>query len=302
MDLIYRYDPFQPVQHEEPATADEALAVLGEGNARFAEFVGLMQRATLGEKVQSPIVVPVSPLSLGLPLWSGGAPAQAPFALVLGCSDARAPIEAIFDQAFNDLFAIRIAGNVLGTECLGSVDYAVRNFGPSLKLVVVLGHSGCGAVTAAVDTYLSPHDYAEIACTHALRSLVDRIQIAVRSSAKALERVAGAGAASRPGFRAAILETAVYLNAAVTAFDLRREIRDLGRADLPVVYGVYDLGTLRVQSVPAAVPASAGRPRGTPQPPASDAPLLGAAPEHAEDFTELSNRLAQAVVAAGLLG
>ena len=290
MDLIYRFDPFQPLEHQVPATAQEALATLSEGNLRFAQFVGLMQRATLGEHVESPIVVPVSPLSLGLPLWSGGAPAQAPFALVLGCSDARAPLEAIFDQAFNDLFAIRIAGNVLGTECLGSVDYAVRHFGASLKLVVVLGHSGCGAVTAAVDTYLSPNDYAEIACTHALRSLVDRIQIAVRSSAKAIERVAGAGASAKPGYRAAILETAVYLNAAVTAFDLRREISDLGRPDLPVMYGVYELGTLHVQCIPGAITASS-----------TGASALGEAPDHAEDFTALSTRLAQAVLAAGHL-
>ena len=102
---------------------------------------------------------------------------------MLGCSDARVPIELIFDQSPNDLFVVRVAGNVLGVECLGSIDYAVANLGKSLKLVVVLGHTTCGAVSAAVDSYLAPKNYAEIAFTHALRSLVDRIQTAVRGAA-----------------------------------------------------------------------------------------------------------------------
>ena len=97
------------------------------------------------------------------------------------------PIELIFDQSPNDLFVIRVAGNVLGVECLGSIDYAVANLGQSLKLVAVLGHTVCGAVSAAVDSYLTPKNYAEIAFTHAMRSLIDRIQTAVRGAARALE-------------------------------------------------------------------------------------------------------------------
>src|SRR5438552_17467632 len=148
-----------------------------------------MQQATLGEGTQTEVVVPICPVSLGMPIWAGEIPKQKPYALVLGCSDARVPIEPIFDQSFNDLFVVRIAGNVLGTECLGSVDYAVRHFADSLKLVVVLGHTGCGAVSAAVETYLSPQDYADIAFTHALRSLVDRIMISVRGASNALQHV-----------------------------------------------------------------------------------------------------------------
>ena len=147
---------------------------------------------------------------------------------MLGCSDARAPIERIFDQSLNDLFVIRVAGNVLGVECLGSIDYAVNQLGASLKLLVVLGHSTCGAVSAAVNSYLAPKDYASIAFTHSLRSLVDRIQVAVRGAATALERVAGASAARHPSYRAALVEAAVYLNAAITAFDVRREVDRLG--------------------------------------------------------------------------
>ena len=81
-------------------------------------------------------------------------PKQRPFAAVLGCSDARVPIELIFNEGPNDLFVIRVAGNGLGSEVLGSLKYAVEHLGGSMKIVAVLGHSGCGAVSSAVDVYL----------------------------------------------------------------------------------------------------------------------------------------------------
>ncbi|HEX4590146.1 MAG TPA: carbonic anhydrase, partial [Gemmataceae bacterium] len=236
MDLIYRYDPFQPAHAETISDAGAAVAALSTGNARFADFVARMQRRTLGEPAEEPLVVPMSPLSLGLPMVQGTAPKQVPFAAVLGCSDARAPVETIFNQSSNDLFVVRVAGNVLGTAGLGSIDYAVRNL-PSLKLMVVLGHTECGAVTAAVDTYLNPRSFAEIASTHALRTLVDGIMIAVRESALALERTCGTDARRHPHYREALIETAVYFNAAVTAFDMAREVKAAG-SGLRVVYGV----------------------------------------------------------------
>jgi len=256
------------------------VEALRAGNERFAEFVAGMQRRTLGEPAES-IVVPISPVSLGLPFVSGTAPSQTPFALVLGCSDARVPVESIFDQGFNAIFVVRIAGNVLGTEGLGSIDYAVRQLGETLKLIVALGHSQCGAVTAAVDTYLNPKDFADIACTHALRTLVDGLMIAVRGAADALGRVGGADVRHRPGYRDALLGMAVYLNAAVTAFDVAREVRPLAGDGVRVVYGVYDLANVRVRAVPGG-----------------DA-TFGDAPTRAEDFIELGTRLARAVLAQG---
>ena len=89
----------------------------------------------------------------------GEMPKQAPFAVVVGCSDARVPTEMIFGQGFNDLFVIRVAGNVLGDECLGSIDFALNALSDSVKVVVMLGHSGCGAVTGAVDAYLQPFKF-----------------------------------------------------------------------------------------------------------------------------------------------
>ena len=74
---------------------------------------------------------------------------QKPFATILGCSDSRVPIELIFDQGFGDLFVIRIAGNVISADVEGSLQYAEHHL--HVPLLVVLGHEGCGAVTAALD-------------------------------------------------------------------------------------------------------------------------------------------------------
>jgi len=282
MDLIYRYDPFQPVQLRLPRDGEAARAELQQGNARVVEIVKRMQASTAGAPGE-PLVIPVSPISLGLPLVPGGAPVQSPFALVVGCSDARAPIEAIFDQSFNSIFVVRVAGNVLGTECLGSVNFAVRNLRHSLKLIVALGHSECGAVTAAVDAYLAPESFADIAFTYALRSLVDRMQISVRGAAKALREAHGGTVSGRSGYRIALRNLAVYLNAAMTAFELRRELRMEGEKQLEVVFAVFDLASVTVRAHPAGMPGESPTPKVTfAQPPSS-----------AEDFGTLAVRWAQ---------
>ncbi len=211
-----------------------------------------------------PIVVPMNPISMGLPLYPGAIPTQAPFAVVLGCSDARVPTEAVFDQSFNDLFVLRIAGNVLGAECLGSLHYAVRNLGDSLKLVVVLGHSKCGAVTAAVDTYLSPEAYVDIAYTYSLRSLVDQVLIAVRGAVRALEPYKSEFGDDADHYRSVLVAVAVYINAAVSAFELRREMKLRGEKGVEVVFAVYDFESLRIQCAPLPPrgrPAAARRAR-----------------------------------------
>jgi carbonic anhydrase len=108
---------------------DEALRRLIEGNARFAR----------GEPVQQP----PSPRQL-----AELTQAQHPFATILGCSDSRVPPEMVFDQGLGDLFIVRVAGNVVSTEILGSLGYALAHLHTSL--FVVLGHEGCGAVQAAL--------------------------------------------------------------------------------------------------------------------------------------------------------
>jgi carbonic anhydrase len=77
---------------------------------------------------------------------------QRPFAIVLGCSDSRAPAEVVFDQGLGDLFVIRVAGNIVAPSQIGSVEFAAERFGT--RLVVVMGHTGCGAVDAAIEAVM----------------------------------------------------------------------------------------------------------------------------------------------------
>jgi carbonic anhydrase len=98
---------------------------------------------------------------------------QEPFAIVLGCSDSRVPAELIFDQGFGDLFVIRIAGNIVAPSGIGSVEFAASRFGT--RLVVVMGHSGCGAVTATLEELLG----RSTTQSKNLRSIVDRVRPSV---------------------------------------------------------------------------------------------------------------------------
>jgi len=137
--------------------AKEALARLKEGNLRFTSGKGGrdldFEHARRLETVED----------------------QAPFAIVLGCSDSRVPLELIFDQGMGDLFVIRVAGNIAARSQLGSVEFAAEKFGT--PLLVVLGHSKCGAVAASVDEVMSPSGRL----TPNLEVIVERIRPAVQS-------------------------------------------------------------------------------------------------------------------------
>jgi carbonic anhydrase len=98
---------------------------------------------------------------------------QRPFAVILGCSDSRVPVEFVFDQGLGDLFVIRVAGNIVAPSQVGSVEFAAERFGT--PLVVVLGHSRCGAVEATLEA-LGPSSATP---SRHLRSIVDRIRPAV---------------------------------------------------------------------------------------------------------------------------
>ncbi|HUP24186.1 MAG TPA: carbonic anhydrase [Thermoanaerobaculia bacterium] len=100
---------------------------------------------------------------------------QRPFAIVLGCSDSRVPAEIVFDQGLGDLFVIRVAGNVVASSQIGSVEFCASRFGT--RLVVVLGHSQCGAVLATIEELQRP---AESQSRH-LRSIVDRVRPSVEA-------------------------------------------------------------------------------------------------------------------------
>ncbi|MFN8855117.1 MAG: carbonic anhydrase [Planctomycetaceae bacterium] len=286
MDVIYRYDPFAPIVPREIPDAAAAIDRLIQGNQRFSDMVHAIQRRTLGEGPEDPLILPLCPISLGLPLYQGAVLNQAPFALILGCSDARVPTELVFDQWLNDLFVLRVAGNVLGTACLGSLHYAARHLGDSLQLVVVLGHAKCGAVQAAVATYLSPQNFSDIAYTFALRTLVDQIQIAIRGSAHALRDVAGSAISQDPDYQSLLVTTSVYVNAAVSALELRRELDQRGFKQ-PVVTGVYEFETLSVQALP-----------GDPISGTLSTDRLRPGPSNPEELSHYANEVARAALTA----
>ena len=154
LEVSYLYDEALARARGRPVDAEGARRRLDEGSRSLAS---LLKDAADGDGIARR-VIPVDPRDLGSGA-EGGAPVQRPYAAVVGCSDARVPIELIFNEGPNDLFVVRVAGNGLGAEGLGSLKNAVDKLGESLKLVVVLGHSGCGAVSAAVDIMLQPHSY-----------------------------------------------------------------------------------------------------------------------------------------------
>jgi carbonic anhydrase len=137
--------------------AIQALNRLREGNARFVS-----NQASSG--------VP-STKSSRAELVDG----QEPFAIVLGCSDSRVPAELVFDQGFGDLFVIRVAGNIVAPSQVGSVEFAASKFGT--RLVVVMGHSQCGAIVATLDE-LQGRATTE---SRNLRSIVDRVRPSVET-------------------------------------------------------------------------------------------------------------------------
>jgi carbonic anhydrase len=132
--------------------ARDALAKLREGNARFAanaRGTGTLITASRRAKLTA---------------------AQEPFAIVLGCSDSRVPVELVFNQGPGDLFVIRVAGNIVAPSLVGSVEFAADRFGT--RLVVVLGHSSCGAIAATIEGLHRP----DASHSPNQRAIVDRIR------------------------------------------------------------------------------------------------------------------------------
>jgi carbonic anhydrase len=241
VDIIYRYEARDTAARPLPMDSDAALRRLNGGNSNFA---ALLDHVKHESGIQQ--IILVDPGDLGLDPNVAGAPKQRPFAAVLGCSDARVPIELIFNEGPNDLFVVRVAGNGLGTEVLGSLKYAVDHLGGTLKLIVVLGHSGCGALTTAVDVFLNPGDYLAIAAQHSIRNILDRSLIVVQASASRLLSAFGPDVIHNPGYRQALIEASIVTNAALSAYSIQQEFISRDLAGLQAVYGVYVLETREV--------------------------------------------------------
>lgn len=192
-------------------SGSEALKLLEDGNKRFAEDrlaskdVGSSRRAELVE-------------------------GQKPFAIILSCSDSRVPPEIVFDEGLGDLFVIRVAGNVADTVALGSIEYAVEHL--HVPLLIVMGHSGCGAVKATVEGGDIPPNIAAIA---------EKIKPSV-DIAKSKEKEEDA-----------IIEAAVTENVKAVIKDIKahssivKEMSESGK--LKVVGAKYDLKTGEVEFI-----------------------------------------------------
>jgi len=132
-------------------TANEALERLRLGNQRFVTGEGVRDIGFAQSRGKALMI------------------SQNPFAIILGCSDARVPAELVFDQGLGDLFVIRVAGNIVMASQIGSVEFAAEKFGT--KLVVVLGHSQCGAVLATLDQLRQPTEARSPNLSHIVNSI-----------------------------------------------------------------------------------------------------------------------------------
>jgi len=190
--------------HPAPSVdADAALAKLKEGNARFSSSKVSQGKPTAAKRAET-------------------AQAQHPFAIVLGCADSRTAPEIVFDQDIGDLFVVRTAGNLVDEHALGSIEYAVDHLGA--RLIVVLGHTRCGAVTAALASDTAPGH---------VQSLVRDIQPAVKAA---------------KGKDGNVTDLTVAENARLMAAKIRNEA-SLGEfaKEVRIISGVYDLDTGKVE-------------------------------------------------------
>jgi carbonic anhydrase len=201
-------------------SAEEALERLRAGNDRFV--AGLQNDETQSHHVRRMLT----------------AERQSPFAIVLGCSDSRVPAEIIFDQGLGDLFVIRVAGNIVAPSQIGSVEFAVSRF--DTPLVVVLGHSQCGAVLATLDSLRDPPGKEP---SDNSRSILDRIRPVV-------ENLVGEVVTDDP---AAIVDAAVRANILASVGHLRHGSNLLekliGEEKLRIVGAEYSLETGAVSFV-----------------------------------------------------
>ncbi len=276
VELVHRYNLEDPEPHgtATPATYEAAFERLRNGNSRFATFMNCCRKSLSGQ----PVVIPCNKNEVGLGDHDHfGRPKQSPFAVVVACSDAREPAEVLFGQGFDDLFMVRVAGNVLGDECVGSVIYALDKFAPAgktaggcLKVIVVVGHRNCGAVHAAVEAHESdPASIVErISSTpHPLAAIVNRINPIVTVSAWAIDSSYGPGASKDKKHTEVLTELAVYLNAAWSAHELAKIVNSRFPGETPasvaVRFGVFDLGNDFVQGGPPPYASTSSVPKST---------------------------------------
>ena len=192
-------------------TPEDAIEVLKAGNKRFVN--NLKAHRNLLEQVNET------------------ADSQHPFAVILSCMDSRTSVELIFDQGLGDIFSIRIAGNILNDDILGSLEFATAIAGS--KVIVVLGHTKCGAITAACDNVTLNN----------LTILLDKIRPAINKETETKNR--------RDGSNSSFVLNVTKLNVLMTIKDIKNKsniIADLIRTGtIDIVGGIYDVDYGRVE-------------------------------------------------------
>ena len=290
IDFTYRYEPSRPKPLFAPANWQEAETFLWAGNDMIGRFYEACRLGGYEPGKPAPVVHLSDLEAEGEPRGDDGLPVQYPFVLVIGCSDARVPAEILFGQEFNDIFNVRVAGNVLGVEAIGSLQYAVRTFVPddpgrprSLKGVVVLGHRGCGAVRATISHFQAGTPYPDEPLGAILRHIdAPALSVAV----KAYDATYGEGAARDPANLAAMVELVVHLNAAWGAHQALGWVQREGEAiasKVGVVFGVFDPGDFQVRSLPEVSRGSAV------------VPMFGAPPRDLGELETLAMVVAKAL-------
>ncbi|MFM9836035.1 MAG: carbonic anhydrase [Methylophilaceae bacterium] len=203
-----------PLLDRDKITPQEALDILIEGNYRFANnLIGSKNMQNLVESTKNK---------------------QHPFASFLSCSDSRAPVELLFDQALGDIFSVRLAGNIASDKCIGSLEFSSKYLGS--KLIVVMGHSSCGAVKAACDDFKDGH----------IGEIVNMIKPAIRHEKSILSD----RNSSNEAFVAKICEHNVsyQIDQIIRTSDIVQDM--ITAKQIGVVGSVYDLNTGKVQFLP----------------------------------------------------
>ena len=282
VEIVYRYDGENPQVRSRPASTEAALLRLQEGNRAFAD---LLNNVKDGEgSVRH--VIDVDARDFGLLPGADAAPSQRPFAAILGCSDARVPLELIFNEGPNDLFVVRAAGNGVGQRCARQPAIRRRSFGrqpqdyrgPRTQRVRCrFGSGGCvlksGRLPVTCHGSFSPWDSGPFAGRRS--GFGTQAGVGLRSRCRA-----------SGGYRSALVEAAIITNAAWSAHEIQQAFAADGQSGVQVAYGVYLLESRDVW---------------TPQTDQQFGTRLAAPPKDAAGFGRLGDAVMRSSRIAGLL-
>ncbi len=206
-----------PLIDRDKMTPQEALDILIDGNHRFANNL------TANKDLHNLVMMTKDK--------------QHPFVSMLSCSDSRAPVEMVFDQALGDVFSVRLAGNIASDKAIGSLEFGCKYLGS--KLIVVLGHTGCGAVKAACDNFKDGH----------IGEITNLIKPAVRLEKSILEQ----RDSSNAEFVAKVCELSVQvqMDEIIHSSEILQDM--LANRQIAIVGGIYDLASGEVHFMENAV-------------------------------------------------